>query len=80
MCTEVHSSSYLMFCSADRFWHCSQGCGDKYVCLQSCLCMDVCSCVRVCESVLVCVRLLIPLRNQTASTFVVLTGPEGLAL
>ncbi len=45
MCSEVHSSSYLMFCSADRFWHYSQCCGDKFVFLKK-LCMYVCVCVR----------------------------------
>lgn len=82
MCSEVHSSSYLMFCSADRFWHYSQCC-DKFVCLENWVYVRVDMHMRAfrCTSLCVCgyVRLLIPLRNQTASTFVVLTAIEDLA-
>lgn len=75
MCSEVHSSSYLMFCNADRFWHYSQCCGSDFICLCACRRESVCVSVHF----RVCVCLLIPLRNQAARTFVVLTGLEGLA-
>ncbi len=53
----------------------------SYICLfiELCTCMNVHVCVFRCSSVCICVFLLIPLRNQTASTFVVLTSLEGLA-
>lgn len=53
MCTEVHSSRHLMFCSADRFWHCSQGSSDKHVCRAVYVCTDVhlCVCARARASV-----------------------------
>ena len=58
MCSEVHSSSYLMFCRADRFWHYSQCCGDDSICLCVCrrayVCVDVYFCVFLCISVCVC--------------------------
>lgn len=42
MCSEVHSCSYMMFCSADRFWHYSQCCGDKFVYRTVHVCVSVC--------------------------------------
>lgn len=83
MCTKVHSSCYLMLGRADRSWRYSQRCGDKFVCLWNCVRRRrrayLCVFCRVSVYECVFVRVVIPLRNQTASTFVVLTGPEGPA-
>lgn len=61
--SEGHSSSYLMFCSADRFWHYSQCCGDKFIRL--CVRLDVHMCVCVC--VFFCIYACVPLHASVDS-------------